>query len=308
MSTRVDPLGVRSQQPERLNYATGILLDAQDFRAEQLYHRGRLARALAYLHGYGTVAGLRVGWTPPLAPNADPNLPQGRAEQLTVGPGLALDRLGRLIEAPSGLCLLLDNWYQNQEPSRLAQAVVTDFAFRDEDVEEGLEAGDADVTVPSAVIADLFIRFVECEAGKTPAFATGPFDALDAVQAARLRDGFELSLLARPGGNPPPPLDPWADVDPNAPPADRLVALRKLAFGLWREDTEDWGPDGPDPLSEHAAGQNTTDLFLARVVIPATSNGAEALPTRVAGAKVYRLSSLRRFVYPSGLLAHLLSI
>lgn len=307
MTTRNDPLTAKPQPPDRLNYAIGILLDAEDFRAEQLYHRGRLARALAYLHGYGTLAGLRVGWMPPLAPGVDASFPQGREEQLTVQPGLAVDRLGRQIEVPSPACIRLDNWYRAQEPNKLALSVAANLSFVDEDVEEGIADTAANVTVASAVIADLFIRFVECARGKTPAFATGPFDALDAVQPSRLRDGYELSLLVRPAGM-PTPLDPWQAIDPEATLPAKLAALRKLIFEAWREDTADWDANGPIPLNEHFEGQDTTDLFLARLIIPATGNGAAAAPTRVAGAKVYRRSSLRRFVYPSGLLAHLLRI
>jgi hypothetical protein len=75
--------------PERVNYATGVLLDAADFRDEQTYHRGRLARALRYLVGFGTIAGLRV--VPPAATDAE--------LELRVEPGLAIDRYGRLIES-----------------------------------------------------------------------------------------------------------------------------------------------------------------------------------------------------------------
>ncbi|MCC6874636.1 MAG: hypothetical protein IT378_10055, partial [Sandaracinaceae bacterium] len=39
------------EDPERTFYAPGVFLDAEDMKAEQLYHRGRLARVLAYLHG-----------------------------------------------------------------------------------------------------------------------------------------------------------------------------------------------------------------------------------------------------------------
>lgn len=303
----VDALGVKPQPPDRLNFATGILLDADDFKAEQLYHRGRLARALAYLHGYGTVAGLRVVWTPPLAAGVDAVFPNGRQEQLSVEPGLAIDRLGRLIELPAAACIRLDKWFQTQDASRLAQAIDANLAFRDDEVEEGAAEGDADVTVASAVIADLFIRFMPCPRGKTPAFAD-TLDALDAVQPSRLRDGYELSLLVRPQPIPPPPANPWQEIDPLAAPADKLIALRKLSYAAWREDTAHWTAAGPDPLAEHAPGQDTTDLFLARLVIPATSNGADARPTRVEGAKVYVRSSLRRFVYPSSLLAHLLNL
>ena len=37
----------------RPNYATGMLLGADDFAAEQIYHRNRLARALAFASGAG---------------------------------------------------------------------------------------------------------------------------------------------------------------------------------------------------------------------------------------------------------------
>ena len=46
--------------PERVNYATGVLLGAEDFAAEQLYTRARMGRAFAALYGHGTMAGLRV--------------------------------------------------------------------------------------------------------------------------------------------------------------------------------------------------------------------------------------------------------
>src|SRR5262245_37226124 len=109
MSTRNDPLAAAAETAragvlDRVFYATGILLAADDFDAEQTYHRGRLARALAYLHGSGTVAGLRVGVLPALAPGADPAFLQGREEELRVQPGLAIDRLGRLIEIPRAAC------------------------------------------------------------------------------------------------------------------------------------------------------------------------------------------------------------
>ena len=50
---------IDAETRDRLYYAMGVLLDATDFDAEQAYHRGRLARALSYLHGMGTAAGHR---------------------------------------------------------------------------------------------------------------------------------------------------------------------------------------------------------------------------------------------------------
>ena len=58
--SEADPLYARPR-PQRPFYATGMLLDAADFSAEQTYHRGRLAQALALLSGGGTLAGLAVG-------------------------------------------------------------------------------------------------------------------------------------------------------------------------------------------------------------------------------------------------------
>src|SRR5215212_6233762 len=87
-----DPLEKGPAAPDRVVYALGVLLDAQDFKDEQLYHRGRLARALAYLHGHGTVAGLAVRWDKPLLPGDDPQFPQGREEEIVLKPGLAIDR------------------------------------------------------------------------------------------------------------------------------------------------------------------------------------------------------------------------
>ena len=53
-------------------------------------------------------------------------------------------------------------------------------------------------TVPSlparAVVADVFVRFAACKVGLTPSFAIGPFDALNAVSTARLRDTLRLYL------------------------------------------------------------------------------------------------------------------
>ena len=80
-----DPL-LGDLSPDRLYYAQGVLLSAEDLTDEQSYHRRGLALALAYLHGSGTIAGLRVAYEP-----AD-EFPSDD-EQITVYPGVALDRI-----------------------------------------------------------------------------------------------------------------------------------------------------------------------------------------------------------------------
>ena len=56
---------------ERVFYAAGALLTEDDFRTEQRYHRGRLGRVLAYLHGAGTIAGLDVRVEPESGADAE---------------------------------------------------------------------------------------------------------------------------------------------------------------------------------------------------------------------------------------------
>ena len=45
---------------QRNNFFTGKLLTARDLEAEQSYFRGKGKQHDRYLHGYGTVCGLRV--------------------------------------------------------------------------------------------------------------------------------------------------------------------------------------------------------------------------------------------------------
>ena len=108
----IDPLEA-APPAERVNYATGVLLDAEDFRDEQTYHRGRLATALRHLAGFGTVAGLRV--LPPEA--ADVEL------ELGVAPGVAIDRHGRLLELQTPQCIRLARWFAAETTRRLPHAM-----------------------------------------------------------------------------------------------------------------------------------------------------------------------------------------
>src|SRR2546426_2931681 len=88
-----DAFGRAREARGRVFYATGVLLDAHHLDAEQLYDHRWLARALAYLHGSGTLAGLEVRWEKATG---------GRSERLVVKPGIALDRLRPIIEMLRG--------------------------------------------------------------------------------------------------------------------------------------------------------------------------------------------------------------
>jgi hypothetical protein len=270
---RTDPLE-RSVTPERVNYATGVLLQAEDFRDEQTYHRGRLATALRHLVGFGTIAGLAVR-----APEAEDN-----ELELRVEPGLALDRFGRLIELADPWCIRLGRWFAAQETGVLRAAVHR--APR--------------VPVPVALVADLFVSAAECGRGKTPSLASGPFDALDALVPARLAEQPQLTLVPRaegPPGDIPAPANFWP-----APDADLETRLGAV-LGAWDLGLEGGPDEGPEPLTEHVEGREPSAVLLARVTIPVTlaadaPSGTRpvldlAEPTRVD-------NGLRPFIYLPG--------
>ena len=67
---------------ERVNYFSGQLLRADDFRSDQDYHRSKAHLHNRMLHGSGIVGGLEV---------------TSESNQLNVEPGLAIDGYGREI-------------------------------------------------------------------------------------------------------------------------------------------------------------------------------------------------------------------
>lgn len=289
LSQPADPL---ASQPRALRpaYATGMLLDAQDFSDEQTYHRGRLARALAFLAGGGTLAGLELVY---LA--AGPK----QVESLQVNPGLAVDRLGRLVELPRAACIRLPNWWTALDATKRTQASHGNLARF---VSQRL--ADSGAALPArALVADVFVRFATCPVGLTPSFASGPYDSLNAVSTARLCDAYELRLVPRPGlddsyaGLPPPPGG--ADVgDPAATAADRRDAMQDAILKGYAGDYQgdgqslDKAPEQPDDVDPSA-------VFLGRVFLPVD---AASPPLRTADAPLLDNWG-RRFLPPQALLA-----
>lgn len=251
--------------PERVHYAAGVLLDAEDFGAEQRYGRGRLARALAALFGAGTIAGLAVacGDTP--------------EREVTVAPGLALDRLGRLIEIRRPQCLRLARWLLALASEGEARRVVAIASARD---------GEGGRVLP----LDVHLRFTSCPRGRTPAFAAGPFNATDYTVPARVADGFELLLDFAPAApdsslreptNSVPPYDTALAELAALPEEDRSARRREMAvdaaLAAWPL------PDPADtsrlrPLSEHREPESWLNLLLARLAVPVTQTAPDALP------------------------------
>jgi hypothetical protein len=253
-----DPLA-ESLTTERVNYATGVTLNADDFTAEQTYHRARLARALSCALGMGTLAGLRV------------RIGQGldAAWEIIVEPGVAIDRRGRLVEVGRHQCIRIERWLKRE---------------RAEDLHKAFNVA------KTAIIADIFLSAHICGRAKTPAFAAGPFDALDAVVPARLDDGFVLTpVLRQEESRTEEPLLPknfW----PAAPDA-----MLDAVLGAW--------PDRPETkavLQEHVDGMDKAAIFLARITIPADPNPdtTEHPLWRTAEAKAD--NSKRPFIFLAG--------
>ncbi len=327
MTKRADPIGdPLFSGTDRLNYAEGMMLDATDFADEQLYHRARLARSLKYLFGTGTAAGLEV-------------VPHAAGRELMIKPGLAIDPVGRLIELRTPVCVNLAEWFAFYQKYALDRG--RDF-LTESWINETVAGAPADAPIHvnkgAVVVADVFIRFVAAGHAKTPAFATGPYDALDAVVDERIRDGFEVALVPRSEAGirranlaelPPPPnpqVIPVPDqrailLGLNTNPAARLTQIQALVLNAWRDGTEASSARGPSPLVEHVAAdlvadetnpravaQDTRSVLLARMVIPVAIVDDKPVPpdTSVTPRALVPIlpthidNSLRRFIYDSG--------
>jgi hypothetical protein len=292
MAKQTDSLRV-VEGPDRVHYETGVLLNADDFVAEQNYHRGRLARALGYINGEGTLAGLEVTHEADV-PAVDPD--PGREERILIAPGLAIDRLGRLIEVSHDLCLRIGKWYAEKIES---DADALERSWHD--------TGTIWTDSVSGVVVDVFIRFLACERGKTPSFAYGPFDSLDAVTAARVRDGYQLELILREEADPALPQSAFPNLL-DLVESKRPEALRKVIFDAWHEGTDYDNLGQLIKKPEHAIGQDASALFLARMIIPADEPVAGGTPERRDTENLEIRNDLRQFVITGNALAAMLGI
>ncbi|MCB9742408.1 MAG: hypothetical protein H6740_07410 [Alphaproteobacteria bacterium] len=285
MSIHDDDLTTR-EDAERVYYATGVFLDADDLQAEQRYHRGRLARTLLYLHGSGTAAGLEVSWS-------------RDTDHLTVSAGVAVDRLGRLVEVPDDVCTHLGRWLEYHRQAAL-----------NPDAQEG-EAKLLQAITPEGdeLVVDVYVRFAVCERGRTPAFATGPFDAIDATVPHRLRDAFEVSCVLRGGDAAPLPAAPWPSRDEGQSFESWRAEMQQSVLNAWKHGSDNWHEG---QLLHDRSTEGTDDpssVFLARVRIPITVDEAGVPESRLDETAYDALPDVtvdnhsRLFVYPTGALS-----
>lgn len=163
------------QPLRRVAYEAGMLLGLEATREEQAYHRRRLTRQQYWLHGVGTVAGLRVAIDP--ADSADPDQPM--TVRVLVGPGIGIDGLGRELLVHETHCLDLGDWLAAQEPGRLRDG------FDD--------------------VADLLhlrvsARYLDCPVAAQPVLARKLNLGTDPVQPSRVADGVLLEMDVEPPG------------------------------------------------------------------------------------------------------------
>lgn len=395
MATTTDPLSP-PQAPNRVYYSLGRMLGAEDFQADQSYHRGRLARALLQVCGTGTVAGLRVripqnweanasfgawaflidsnknvevntglggisgngpvtwsttpggqvkdgditwtnegpyqslGWRPntqfaypsiiqdpngnfqllnsntglmtgatvplwnPFVGGATPDganpsawICIGPAQlEVQVSPGMAIDRVGRIIEVPNPVCIRLLPWLNSQSTSDLNKAM-------------------HDVNGVNSIVIDVFATFVPCSRGVTSCFASqDDYDATDAFSANRVLDSFAMQLVLRTDATPQAPQDPWLPIGAlptpaNSPNTAKDIQQKILDVTAGPSATRPFG-SGSVPV-EYPPGFDLTSVFLARISIPATANGNNPQTWDLSKVTIDNFSRL--FLYPSGLVA-----
>lgn len=204
--------------------------------------------------------------------------------EIEVSPGLAIDRVGRMIEVPRTVCIRIEPWLSNQSVS---------------DLNAALHSGN--------ILVDVFATFAPCSRGVTPCFATqDDYDATDAFTANRLLDSFAMQLVLRTDAAPALPQDPWlpAGAVPSGaitPTITQNLKQSILAANSGPSATPPFASSGHSP-AEIPPGFDPSSVFLARVSIPATP-GASGQPPNYNLNNIAIDNLSRLFLYPASLVA-----
>lgn len=277
----------------RVAYEAGMLLGLEATRDEQAYHRRRLNRHQYWLQGAGVVAGLRVQVESSTAPN-----PRVR---LLVGPGIAIDGLGREVLVTETHCLDLADWLGAQGPTTLA---------------DGFDVA------ANRLRLRVTARYQDCPVAAQPVLARQLNLGTDAVAASRIADAvaLEIAVESPAAAAALAPFSPWplhraldadlpelpaeeaaalAAADAASPQAGARLRLRLRLLHLF--DGGDWGP--PEALSDLLA---EVRVPLARVAIEAADQDAlAALPGTLTAAAVSVDNLARPFLTTAAQLAFL---
>ncbi|NMT64986.1 hypothetical protein [Marinobacter orientalis] len=209
----------------RVAYEAGMMLGLEATRDEQAYHRRRLTRHQYWLHGFGTLAGMRVSMNPETHENSSDHLED---LQLRVGPGVGIDGLGREVMVHESHCIRLAQWLAAQPEEKLLEGFDSD-------------AGELWLKVT--------VRHKDCPVARQPVLTRKLNAGTDAVQPSRTADSVQLELIPElPPGSPEDGFTPWAShnlVDNDMPPlsGDEQQTL---------DDLEDSNPVAAQQLALHA--------------------------------------------------------
>ncbi|HJV27952.1 MAG TPA: hypothetical protein VJ673_19890 [Aromatoleum sp.] len=162
---------------KRVSYEPGMLLGLEATRAEQDYHRRRATRHGYWLHGAGTVAGLRVS----LRAEDPGNDTDEVRVRLVVSPGVGVDGLGREISVSEPYCVDFGAWLTAQhEDEELWGALIRD-GYAEPD---------------NLLWLKVTMRYQDCASGLQPVLATEVNAGTDPVQPSRVADCVLFELVA----------------------------------------------------------------------------------------------------------------
>ena len=181
----------------RVAYEAGMMLGLEATRDEQAYHRRRLNRHQYWLHGYGTLAGMRVSHSPDSHPNDSDNI----TVRLLVSPGIGIDGLGREVLVHETYCINLGEWLAAQSESHLREG------YSDPD---------------NLLWLKVCVRQQDCPVAQQPVLASKLNLSVEAMQPSRTADSVMLELIPELPAADDPRFAPWAS---HLPVADALPAL-----------------------------------------------------------------------------------
>lgn len=161
----------------RVNHEPGMLLGLEAVRDEQAYHRRRHTRHAYWLHGSGTVAGLKVGLRSD-DPAGDPDL--DLQVRIVVGPGIGIDGLGRELSVAEPYGIDLRGWLTVRRADAERWAALVRDAY-----------DPADHTLH----LDVTMRYRDVASGLQPVLAEAVNAGTDPVQPARMADAVLFELL-----------------------------------------------------------------------------------------------------------------
>jgi hypothetical protein len=242
---------------QRVSFEPGILLGSDALTTEQAYHVRRLNRHQRWLIGPGTVFGLRVDVQPPAAGvTSDP-------VQITVGPGYAIDGLGREVMVGGQYAISLRDWLTVQNPPSSSGVFHLRVTVRAQASPNQLQP----------VVAELFDAGLDPVVPKCVADSFALEISVDPNTADQTADAWFSPIGA---WSPPPVPSPPAPPSPSQREAAMLAAAQSNPALLKVLNQQSWLLGRQFPPQDDSPGAQdrfaeASRLLLARLQVTATS-------------------------------------